>query len=114
MVIAAVGGPPGALASAIMRRWYSATTSLGFPARAISPACSSTAVSHSRSIAVRSCEMNRLVIPCLLSSWIRCRHFGLEFGVANGEHFVDQQDLGLQLRRDGEAEAYSTFQTSTT
>src|SRR5260370_15625040 len=32
--------------------------------------------------------------------------FLLEFGVADGENFVNDEDLGLEMRSDGKAEAH--------
>jgi len=31
--------------------------------------------------------------------------FSLKLGISYGEHFVDEQDLGFQVRRDGKTQA---------
>ena len=51
------------------------------------------------------CETKSTVRPVLPSSSIRPRHRALELGVADREHLVDEQDLGLEVRRDREREA---------
>ena len=66
-----------------------------------------TARSHSRSTHARLWLTNTIVRP---SSTVRSRillhALALERGVADGEHLVDEQDLGVEVRGDREAEAH--------
>ena len=47
---------------------------------------------------------NSTVRPLPATSDMRSRHLRLELGVADRQHLVDHQDLGLEVRRDGEGE----------
>ena len=62
--------------------------------------------SQKRSIALMSWVTKRIVRPPRLSRWNSSKHFCWKRGVADREHLVDQQDLGVDLDRHREREAH--------
>ena len=52
------------------------------------------------------CETNRMVASRCCSSLAKSMHLLLEREVADRQHFVEQQDLGLEMRRDRERQAH--------
>ena len=48
--------------------------------------------------------MKTIVLPSLRDALHAVEALLLEGDVADGEHLVDDQDLGLEVRRDGEGE----------
>ena len=70
------------------------------------PSRSRIARSHSRSTADASCETNTIVPPFRLNSRILLEALALERPVADREHLVEQQHVGVEVRRDREAEPH--------
>ena len=74
------------------------------PSKATRPESRSTARSHSRSTADASCETKTIVAALLLEPGDATEALALERLVAHGEDLVEEQDVGIQERSDGEAE----------
>ena len=76
------------------------------PSYSTRPSRSRTARSHRRSTAAASCETKTIVPPRLLELEDLAEALALKRLVADGEHLVEQQHVGLEVRRDGEAEPH--------
>ena len=65
-----------------------------------------TARSQRRSTADAACETKQIVPPALLELEDLAEALALERLVADGEHLVEQQDVGVDVHRDREAKPH--------
>ena len=70
------------------------------------PASSHSASSQKRSTMPSECVTSRIVLPRRLNSRELVEALVREAFVADGEHLVDEQHLGIDVDRDGEPEAH--------
>ena len=85
---------------------YLATTSSVGPWSPGGPGPARSPSRHRRVIAAMLWLTNSTVRPCLRHVAHLAEALALERGVADGQHLVDDQDLRLEVRRDGEGEPH--------